>query len=395
MKPLGSDLTRKEMLVFQQPVLTDTEITEVVDSLKNGWLSTGPKVQKFRQAFLEYKGASFGLPLNSCTSALFLSLKLLNIGDGDEVITTPMTFGATANVIEQTGAQTVFADCDRHTLNILPEEIAKKITSKTKAVIVVHFAGRPCDMDVIMEICKRYGLYLIEDCAHAVETEYKGQPVGTFGDFGCFSFYVTKNLFMGDGGFLLIKNENHFERASTLSNQGMSHDAWQRYSDKGFKHYKIIEPGFKMNMMDLQASLGIHQLKNINQNWKKRQAIWNFYNDELEGYPCHTPLDTAGLKIKLGYHLYTVQLKLNQLNCTRDGFTLAMQSENIGVGIHYIPLHCHPYYRDKYGFQNSSFPNANWVGERTLSLNIKPSLTKTEMGQVVTVFKKICNHYKK
>ena len=388
----GGKPIRKCMLIFQQPEISKKEIWEVVDTLESGWIGTGPKVQLFSKNFLEYKQTSYGIPLSSCTSALFLALKILKIKPGDEVITTPMTFGSTANVIEHLGATVVFADCNKYNFNISPDEIENKITDKTKAVIIVHFAGRPCDMDRIVKICNKNRVYLIEDCAHAVESTYKGRSVGTFGDFGCFSFYATKNLFTGEGGFLTIKRKNHLKIATILSNHGMSSDAWKRYSDKGVKHYRIVEPGYKMNMMDIQASLGIHQLKNIDDNRKKREEIWHYYNDKLMSFPCKLP-ESADANSKHAYHLYSILLDLYKFRCNRDEFYHAMQYENIGVGVHYIPLHRHPFYRNKYGYKKSSFPQASYIGSRTLSLNIKPTLKKQDLEDIISALNKLFEYF--
>jgi len=391
---IGGHPVRDEMLVFQKPDLDRNEINEVVDTLKTGWLGTGPKTGKFTKKFVSFKGAKYGLALNSCTSGLFLALKVNGIGKDDEVITTPMTFGSTANVIEHVGAKTVFADCHKREFNILPGEIRKKITSKTRALIIVHFAGRPCNMKEIVSICNEHNILLIEDCAHAVEAMYGKKPVGTFGEIGCFSFYATKNLFTGDGGMLTTNNKKLYNLAKTLSNNGMNGGAWTRYTDKGFRHYKIMAAGYKMNMMDLQAAIGLHQFDKIADNWKKRRKIWYYYNEKLKNYPCFTPIDEE-LNTKHSYHLYTILLKLHELKCSRDTFMTAMQKENIGVGVHYIPLHIHPYYKKKYGLKPSDYPNANWVGRRTLSLNIKPTLRKKDLNDTVAAFDKVFNHFKR
>ncbi|MBF0553535.1 MAG: DegT/DnrJ/EryC1/StrS family aminotransferase [Nitrospirae bacterium] len=385
---------RDRMLVFQQPELDDNEINEVIDSLKSGWLGTGPKVGRFVNDFLSYKKAKYGLALNSCTAGLFLSLKVLGIKENDEVITTPLTFGATANVIEQIGAKTVFADCHSRDFNIIPEKIKGKITNNTKALIIVHFAGRPCNMKEIVNICKEHDIALIEDCAHAVEAYYGNRSVGTFGAIGCFSFYATKNLFTGEGGMFITNIKKLYNLANVLSNHGMSKDAWKRFTDKGFRHYKIVSPGYKMNMMDIQACIGIHQLNKIEDNWKKRREIWYFYNEKLKDYPCETPLDEEP-GTRHSYHLYSVLLNIKQLKCSRDTFMNALQKENIGVGVHYIPLHIHPYYKNKYGFKASDYPNANYIGRRTLSFNLKPTLKREELNDIINAFDKVCNYFKK
>ena len=254
---------RKDFLIFGSPIIEEPEINEVMDSLKKGWLGTGPKVEQFENSFAAYKGVNHAVALNSCTAALHLSLLAANLKPGDEVITTPMTFCATINAIIHAGAIPVLADVNPLTMNIDPQQVEEKITKKTKVILPVHFAGRPCEMDAIMDIAKRHNLKVIEDCAHAIETEYKGKKTGTFGDFGCFSFYVTKNIVTGEGGMVISSRDEDSSRIKVLALHGMSKDAWKRFGDEGYKHYSVVECGFKYNMMDIQAAIGIHQLKRI------------------------------------------------------------------------------------------------------------------------------------
>ena len=268
---------KDNFLIYCSPKIEEPEINEVINVMRSGWLGTGPKTMLFETKFAKYKNTENVLALNSCTAALHLSLVSLNLQKGDEVITTPMTFCATINAIIHAGATPVLADIDPMTLNIDPSEILKKITPKTKAILPVHFAGLPCEMDHITEIGKMYNLFIIEDCAHAIETLYKGNHVGTLGDFGCFSFYVTKNLVTGEGGMLTSKHFDKFQRIKKLSLHGMDKDAWKRFGTDGYKHYEVVEPGFKYNMMDIQAAIGIHQLERIDAYWLIRQSIWNKY----------------------------------------------------------------------------------------------------------------------
>jgi dTDP-4-amino-4,6-dideoxygalactose transaminase len=288
---LNNKPKRNEFLVFGAPAIEDSEINEVVATMKTGWLGTGPKVAKFEKDFAAYKGAGYSAALNSCTAALHLSILAAGVKPGDEVITTPLTFCATVNAIIHAGATPVLADVDPHTMNIDPEEVTKKITPRTRAILPVHFAGRPCDMGRIMSIAGKYDLKVIEDCAHAIETEYKGGKAGTFGDFGCFSFYVTKNIVTGEGGMVVAKREEDIARIKILGLHGMSKDAWKRFSDTGYKHYQVVECGFKYNMMDLQAAIGIHQLKRIELYWKRRSDIWMRYNEAFADLPIALPSD--------------------------------------------------------------------------------------------------------
>ena len=254
---------RDRFLVFGAPAIEDAEIQEIVATMKSGWLGTGPKVAQFESDFAAYKGARHAAAVNSCTAALHLSLLASGVGPGDEVITSALTFCATVNAIIHAGATPVLADVDPKTMNMDAEQVERRITSKTRALLPVHFAGRPCEMDALMEIAQRHDLKVIEDCAHAIETEYKGRKAGTFGDFGCFSFYVTKNVVTGEGGMVLARREEDIARVKVLGLHGMSKDAWKRFSDEGYKHYQVVECGFKYNMMDLQAAIGIHQLKRV------------------------------------------------------------------------------------------------------------------------------------
>jgi len=278
----GKPIRKKEnFLVFGAPLIEEEDVLEVVRCLRSRWIGTGPRVHQFEEVFAEYKKTKYAVAVNSCTAALHLAMLASGVGHGDEVITTPMTFCATVNSIIHCGAKPVLADCEKKTMNISPSEIEKKITSKTKAIIVIHFAGRCCNMESILDISKKYNLMIIEDCAHAIESEYRGKKAGTFGDIGCFSFYVTKNITTGEGGMVVTDNETIASSIKTLALHGMSKDAWKRFSDDGYKHYKVVYAGFKYNMTDMQASLGINQMKRIDAYWRRRKEIWEFYNKQF------------------------------------------------------------------------------------------------------------------
>lgn len=266
-------MPRDTFLIFGAPEIESDEITEVVDCLETGWLSTGPKVTRFERDFATYKGTGQAAAVNSCTAALHLSLLAAGIGPGDEVITTAMTFCATVNAIIHAGGTPVLVDVDPETMNIDPVAVEAAVTDKTRAILPVHFAGRVCDMDPLMTIAKEHDLKVIEDCAHAIEGEYRGRKAGTFGDYGCFSFYVTKNVATGEGGMVLAREPAALDRIRVMAIHGMSGNAWKRYSDKGFKHYQVVTDGYKYNMMDIQAALGIHQLARVEKNWLRRQQI--------------------------------------------------------------------------------------------------------------------------
>lgn len=385
----GKPARNKEgFLIFGTPCIEEEEIAEVVKCLRSGWIGTGPKVNQFEKAFANYKEGRFAIALNSCTAALHLSMLASGIGHGDEVITTPMTFCATVNAIIHCGATPVLADCERESMNIDPEEIEKKITSKTKAILIVHFAGRCCEMGPIMALAEKHGILVIEDCAHAIESEYRGQKAGCFGCLGCFSFYVTKNIITGEGGMVVTNDERLASKIKILGLHGMSKDAWKRFSDVGYKHYQVVSAGFKYNMMDLQAVIGISQLKRIEKYWKRRQSIWNKYNNEFSDLLCILPKEPDS-DTKHAYHLYTPLINIERLGKSRDWVLAALTAENIGVGVHYIPVHLHPYYKKTFGWRKGQFPNAEWIGDRTLSLPLSPVLNEKDVNDVISAFRKV------
>lgn len=373
---------RDRFLVFGAPAIGEEEIQEVVASMRSGWLGTGPKVARFEADFSGYKGAPFAAALNSCTAALHLSILAAGIGPGDEVITSPLTFCATVNAIIHAGATPVLADVQPGTMNIDPDEIERRITPRTKALLPVHFAGRPCDMDRILSIARDHRLRVIEDCAHAIESEYHGQKAGTFGDFGCFSFYVTKNVVTGEGGLVLARREEDIVRIKVLGLHGMSKDAWKRFSDEGYKHYQVVECGFKYNMMDLQAAIGIHQLERVEDNWLRRRSVWERYDRAFAGLPLELP---AAIEphTRHAYHLYTVQVDEARAGISRDRFLDAMTACNIGVGVHYLSLPEHPFYQRTFGWWPEQYPHAMRIGRQTVSLPLAANLDDNDVNDVI------------
>ena len=379
---------RKEFLVFGSPALEEEEIQEVVATLRSGWIGTGPRVGRFEEDFRKYVGAKHALALNSCTAALHLSMVAAGVGPGDEVITTPHTFAATANAIVHTGATPVFVDVDRRTQNINPELIEPAITGRTRAILPVHFAGRPCDMDPISNAARRHGLLVIEDAAHAIESIYRGRHAGTLGDAGCFSFYVTKNLVTGEGGMVTTDHDAWAEKIQTYGLHGMSRGAWRRYSDSGFVHYQVLYPGFKYNMTDMQAALGIHQLRRLARYAQRRRQIWERYDAAFADLPAETPApeepDTVHAR-----HLYTLLLELPKLRASRDAVVEQLKAEGIGTGIHFVSLHLHPYYRDRFGYAPHDFPGAREISERTISLPMSARLADRDVEDVVAAVRKV------
>ncbi|HEX5435628.1 MAG TPA: DegT/DnrJ/EryC1/StrS family aminotransferase [Gemmatimonadaceae bacterium] len=375
---------RDTFLIFGSPRIEQPEIDAVVRVLQSGWLGTGPLVAQFERDFAAYRGAApeRAAALFSCTAALHLSLLAAGLGPGDEVITTPLTFAATVNAILHTGATPVLADVDAATMNIDPDAVAARITPRTRALLPVHFAGRPCDMDALLPLVDRHGLTLIEDCAHAIETEYHGQPAGTFGDFGCFSFYSTKNVVTGEGGMVLTRLAEQAARIKMLGLHGMSRDAWKRFGGDGYRHYQVMEAGFKYNMMDLQAAIGIEQLKRVEEYWCRRQAVWRRYDEAFAGLPIRTPTPPVP-DTRHAYHLYTILVDEDTAGITRDAFLDAMTKQRIGVGVHYMSVPEHPHYRERLGWRPEEWPNAMRIGRQTVSLPLSAKLTDGDVEDVI------------
>jgi dTDP-4-amino-4,6-dideoxygalactose transaminase len=379
---------RDTFLVFGAPRIEPDEIREVLDCLESGWLGTGPRVAAFERAFADYKGVSAAAAVNSCTAALHLSMVAAGLGPGDEVITTPLTFCATVNAIIHAGATPVLADIDPATLNIDPAKVAARITPRTRAILPVHFAGRPCAMDELGALAQQHGLLLIEDCAHAIETEFRGQKAGTFGDFGCFSFYVTKNITTGEGGMVVARSEEALGRIRTLGLHGMSKDAWKRFSDEGYKHYLVRDCGFKYNMTDMQASLGLRQLPKVETYWLRRQEIWDKYMQAFRDLPLGLPAAKEP-DTRHGLHLFTLQIDEARAGISRDAFLNGMTARKIGVGVHYLSIPDHPYYQETLGWTADDFPNSRDVGRQTVSIPLSAKLTDEDVRDVIAAVEDI------
>ena len=379
-KPVNSP--ELPFLVFGAPCIGEEEIAEVLDTIRSGWLGTGPRTATFQEEFRLFKKAKYAVAVNSCSAALHLSLLALNLEPGDEVITTPLTFVSTVNSIIHAGAVPVIVDVDPTTMNLDPQKVVEKISSRTRAIIPVHFAGRPCDMNALESIAVEHSLEIIEDCAHAIETSYFGREAGTVGRFGCFSFYATKNLTTVEGGMLLCQTEADANRLRRLALHGLSDDAWSRFSDSGYRHYHVIEPGYKYNMTDLQAAFGIAQLKKVRLFHERRKQIWNAYQEMLSGLPIILPeAPEAGTNHAM--HLYTIQIPSAEKGLSRDEFLDAMTDRGVGVGVHYLSVTAHPFYRDRFGWSSEDVPVANRIGEQTVSLPLMPSMTDDDIIRVV------------
>jgi len=381
---MADSTSRDPFLIFGSPLIEQAEIDEVVACMQSAWLGTGPRVAQFERDFALYQGLQPTqiAAVNSCTAALHVSLVATGLKAGSEVITTPMTFCASVNAIIHAGLTPVLADVDSATQCIDPAAIEAAITPRTRAILPVHFAGRPCDMDAIMAIAKKQGLMVIEDCAHAIETTYRGHKAGTFGDFGCFSFYATKNVVTGEGGMIVGRDEALIARAKVLALHGMSKDAWHRFGDQGYKHYQVVEAGFKYNMMDLQAAIGIHQLARVERNWRRREVIWNRYMQAFASLPIGLPAVPAP-DTKHAYHLFTIMLDETRCGISRDSFLNAMNARRIGTGVHYLSVPEHPYYQQRYGWNAEQWPNATRIGRETVSLPLSPKLTDIDVERVI------------
>ncbi|MFA6450434.1 MAG: DegT/DnrJ/EryC1/StrS family aminotransferase [bacterium] len=378
---------KEKFLVFGSPAIEESEIEEVVACMRSGWLGTGPKVARFENDIKAYVGAAHAVAVNSCTAALHLSILAAGIMPGDEVITTAMTFCATVNAVIHAGGTPVLADVEPDTMNINPLDVKARITQKTKAILPVHFAGRSCNMDSLCSIAKKSELKIIEDCAHAIETEYHGRKAGSFGDFGCFSFYVTKNVITGEGGMVVTRGEEDASRIKILALHGMSKDAWKRFSDEGFKHYQVVEAGFKYNMMDIQAAIGIHQLARVEKNWIRRREIWSRYDEALAGLPVGLPVPTE-TDTRHACHLYTIMIDKEKTGIERDDFLNGMAANNIGVGVHYLSIPEHPFYQKAFGWKPEDYPNATRIGRQTVSLPLTAKMSDEDAEDVIEAVKR-------
>jgi dTDP-4-amino-4,6-dideoxygalactose transaminase len=373
---------RGDYLVFGRPEILEEDIAEVVAALRSGWIGSGPRTSEFEEQFRLYKGARHAVAVNSCTAALHLALLGARITPGAEVILPSLTFAATANVVVHAGGVPVLADVDRQTLCLSPTDVERRITSRTRAIIPVHFAGRPCEIEAITAIAETHGLAVIEDCAHAIEATVGGRHAGTFGSFGAFSFYVTKNLVTAEGGMLLTPDADAAARTRRLALHGLSADAWKRFSDEGFRHYEVEEPGFKYNMTDLQAALGLRQLARIERNLERRNVIWARYDEAFADAPLRVPAP-AEPGTRHARHLYTPLLDLERIDASRDQVQRELHELKVGTGIHYRAVHLHPYYRAGLSDGGASLANASWVSDRTISLPLGPAMTDKDVDDVI------------
>lgn len=382
-----------KFLPFALPDIGEAEIQEVVDSLKSGWLTTGIKARQFEKDFADFLGGNIEtIAVNSATAGLHLALEALGIGPGDEVITTPYTFTATAEVIRYLGAHPVFVDINENTYNIDPSKIEQAITKRTKVIIPVHFAGMACDMDRIMEIAKKYGLKVLEDAAHSFPTLYNGKLIGSLdSDAAVFSFYATKTITTGEGGMIVTKNKDIAERCRVMRLHGINRDVFDRYtSTKPAWYYEVVAPGFKYNLTDIAASIGIHQLKKADLFQKKRREIAERYDDELKDLSLILPPKPLNSDSTHAWHIYMIRLR-DDAPISRDLFIEKMSAQGIGCSVHFIPLHIHPYWKETYKLAPQDFANALKVYQRAISLPIYTKMTAEDQSRVIKSIKEILN----
>lgn len=390
----GGKPTRENYLVFGKPYIQEEEINEVAKVLRSGWIGTGPLVRKFENLFKDYIGCKHAIALNSCTAALHLTLLSNDIGKGDEIITTSMTFAATVNVIENVNATPVFVDIENNSYNIDAEKIKEAINSKTKAIIPVHIGGLPCEMEKIYKLAKEHNLIVIEDAAHALGAKYKSKKIGSFGNPTCFSLSPTKNITAIEGGFVCSDDGDFCQILRISSQYGLNQNAWQRYHKERKDTYEIILPGYKYNLTDVNAAVGIQQLKRIDKTIEIKQKYAEMYSKEFENYEL-VELPPNKKERTHVWNYYSILLRLDKLKILRTDFINALHLENIGTGIHYRAIHQQYYYKNKYKFKHNLFKRTEFVSERVVSLPLQTSMSDEDLLDVVNAVKKILNYYAK
>ena len=364
-------------------------MNEVVDSLRSGWITTGPKVGQFEEAFRNRLGVENAIAVNSATAGLHLAVASLNLRPGDEVIVPSITWAATSNVVELCGGRTVFADVDAETLCLDPEDAARRITGRTRAIMPVHYAGQPADLAAFRALAEKRGIAIIEDAAHALGTFYRGVEIGASGDLVVFSFHPIKNITTGEGGMIICRDGNRADRLRLLRFHGVSKDAWKRYHRGGVPQYDVIEPGYKYNMLDLQAAIGLRQMEKLERFNARRRQLAERYAPLLAGIPEVRPLGHAQYPSVHAWHLYVVRLDVSAVRINRNEFMLALQEENIGTGLHFPALHLSKYYSEKYGYKRGDLPRAEEAGDRILSLPLYPLLREEDQDDVIHAIQRV------
>lgn len=378
-------------LPFARPDIGEEEIAEVVDSLRSGWLTTGPKTQRFEQEFAAYLGVPRAVAVNSGTAGLHLALEALGVGPGDLVLTTPYTFTATAEVIRHLGADPLFVDIDPQTFNLDPALARKALQAHdaVKALLPVHFAGQACEMKLLLDLARDYGLPVVEDAAHALPCTFQGRMIGTLGQATVFSFYATKTLTTGEGGLVVPASEELARRIEVMRLHGINRAVWDRYrSRQADWSYEVVAPGFKYNLPDIMAAIGLQQLQKVDRFQKRREEIARQYTEAFSGLPVRTP-QVAHPEDRHAWHLYALQLELEELKISREEFIEKMAARGIGTSVHFIPLHLHPYWRDRYGFKPEDFPRALDCYRREVSLPIYTRMTEADVERVIRAVREV------
>jgi len=376
-------------LPFARPNISDEAIKEVVDCLKSGWITTGPRVQKFEEALKDYLKAPFALAISSATAGLYVALKAIDLEPGDEVITTSMTFAATLNVIVLAGGKPVLVDVSLDNYNMDVAAVESAITSRTKAIMPVHFAGLPVDLDPLYDLARKHGLYIIEDAAHAIGAHYKGKIIGSFGDIQVFSFHPNKNMTTGEGGAITVRDEILNQKIERQRFHGMDRMAWNRFTKSGSQHYEIVEPAHKFNMMDIQAALGIHQLQALDSFIAERERIVKKYYTLLKDFDYLILPTMPTYSFKHAWHLLAPRINPEATKLSRDDVAQRLKEQNIGTGLHYRAPHLYPFYMETFGFKKGQFPNAETIGDSVLSLPLFPGLKDEEFERVILALKSV------
>jgi perosamine synthetase len=381
-------------LAFHIPCIDEEEIQAVIETLESGWITTGPRTKRFEEAFAGYIGARHALALSSCTAALHLSLEAIGLRAGDEVLVPTVTFTATAEVVAYFGAKPVLVDIDPAHFNLSPEDAERKISPKTRAIIPVHFAGHPCPMDRLLDLAATNGLTVIEDAAHAIPAKYRGRNIGTLSPLTAFSFYATKTLTTGEGGMVTTEDDSLADRIQLMRLHGMSRDAWKRYTAEGSWRYEVLEAGYKYNLTDPQAALGLVQLSKCEDMWRARVEIAQKYDRALasiEGY--RTPI--VAFNVQPAWHLYVVLVEPSVLRIHRDQVIEELRRRGIGTAVHFIPLHLHPYYQRTWGYRAGQFPVAEDYFDRCISLPIYPGMTAEDTDRVIEALQDIATEFQR
>ena len=414
---------RKNYLPFARPDIDGSELAEIQEALQSGWITTGPKTKQFEAAFADYVGARNAIAVNSCTAAMHLALEAIGLEQGDCVLTSPFTFASTAEVIRYFHAEPAFVDIDSRTLNLDPDRVAQRVESlrqngqsELKAIIPVHIGGNPCDMDAINQLALENDLIVIEDAAHALPSKYNGHMIGASSpssvlhsplstlhspssilrppsSLTCFSFYATKSLTTGEGGMITTDSDDWAERCRVMSLHGISKDAWKRYTAEGSWYYEIVAPGYKYNLTDIAAAMGLAQLRKVDRMWSRRKEIARAYTSAFEHYPELQPPAEPPPDGQHAWHLYSLRLNLERLSIDRARFIEQLKRRNIGVSVHFIPLHLHPYYRRTYGYQPEDFPVAYREYQRVISLPIYSKMTERDVADVIAAVEDVVEKY--